>query len=167
MLFPVKFKVAVVGLVVAGGAAAALALGPAGLAVGQSSPPTSQSVQVQVATSSPATLVANGAEVDVSVTASCSGQTVDSAFVQVSLTESVDGDLANGVGSTTINCTGASQTADVVVVAFTSNPVGTPSTVPLQQFTKGPVIADTLIQACTASFTCASQENFPVIKIRK
>lgn len=131
MLFPLKVKMDMVGLVVAGGAAASVALGPAGPAAGQSSPPTPQPVQVQVAANSPATLVANGADVDVSVTASCSGQTADSAFVQVILTESVNGDLANGVGSATIDCTGTSQTADVVVVAFTSNPVGTPSTIPL------------------------------------
>jgi hypothetical protein len=166
MLFPVKVKVALVGLVVAGGAAAALALGPAGLALGQSAPPSSP-VQVQVTANSPATVVAGGADVDVSVTATCSGQTVDSAAVQVTLTESVNGDLANGTGSTTVDCTGTSQTAHVVVVAFTSSPVGTPTTVPFQEFTKGPAIADTFISACNTSYTCASQEVFPVIKIRK
>jgi len=165
MLFPVKVKLALVGLVVAGGASA-LALGPAGVAVGQSSP-SSSPVQVQATTNSPATVLAGGADVDVSVTATCSGQTVDTASVQVTLTESVNGDIANGSGSTTVDCTGTRQTAKVVVVAYASSPVGTPTTVPFQEFTKGLAIADTFISACNTTYTCASQEVFPVINIRK
>jgi hypothetical protein len=167
MLFPAKLKVALVGLAVAGGALASVALGPAGPAVGQSSPPTSQPIQVQATPNSPATVVAGGADVDVSVTFTCSGQTVSSAYLQVSLTEAVNGDLANGFGSATVDCTGTSQTAEIVVVAYTSSPVGTPTTVPFQEFTKGRAIADTLIQACNASYYCANQDVFPVIKLRK
>jgi hypothetical protein len=166
MLFPVKFRVALVGLVVAGGGAAALALGPVSAAVGQSSPPTSP-IQVQVTANSPATLVANGTEVDVSVTATCSGPDVDSAYVGVTLTEAVDGDIANGFGSTNVDCTGTSQTADIVVVAYTSSPVGTPTTVPFQNFKKGPAIADTQIYGCDYTYSCVSQEVYPVIKISK
>jgi hypothetical protein len=167
MLFPGKLKVALVGLAVAGGAVASIALGPAGPAVGQSSQPTSQPVQVQATANSPAMVVAGGADVDVSVTFTCSGQSVDSADLEVTLTEAVNGDLANGFGSATVDCTGTSQTADVVVVAYTSSPVGTPTTVPFQEFTKGPAIADTFIDACNASYSCASQEVFPVIKLHK
>ncbi len=167
MLVPVKVRVAVVGLVVAGGAVACLALGPAGPAVGQSSPPTSQPIQVQVTANSPATLVANGADVDVSVTATCSGPAIDSTYVGVTLTEAVNSDIASGFGSTTVDCTGTSQTANIVVVAYTSSPVGTPSVVPYQDFTKGPAIADTQIYACDFTYGCATQEVFPVIKIRK
>ncbi len=169
MLFPVKVKAALVGLVVAGGAVASVALGPAGPAVGQSSQPTSSSVQVHVAVHSPATLVADGAEVDVPVTANCSGPDLASGFVQVTLTEAVNGDIATGFGSVTVDCTGTSQTADVVVVAQTSSGTGLPTTVPWQEFTRGPAIADTFIQACPPS-GCTSttlQEIFPVINIGK
>jgi hypothetical protein len=165
VLFPVKVRVALVGLVVGGGAAAAVALGPGGPAVGQSSPP----IQVQVAVSSPATLVAGsgGTEVDVSVTGTCSGPDVESAYVGVTLTEAVDGDIANGFGSTTVDCTGTSQTADVVVVAFASSPVGTPSIVPYQDFTKGPAIAQAQINGCDYTYGCFSGSVTQVIKIHE
>lgn len=167
MLFPVKLKVALVGLVVAGGAAAALALGPAGLAEGQSAAPSTSPVQAQVTATSPATLVPGGAEVDVTVTASCSGPDIDSAAVQVTVTENVNGDLANGFGSATVNCTGTSQTADIVVVAYTSSPDGAPTTAPFQNFTRGRAIADTAIEACDSTYGCTNQEIFPVIRIGK
>jgi hypothetical protein len=168
MLFPLKVKVALVGVIVAGGAAAAVALGPAGAAVGQSSAPTSQPIQVQVAVSSPATLVAGsgGTEVDVSVTATCSGPDVESAYVGVTLTEAVDGDIANGFGSTNVNCTGTSQTAEVAVVAYSSSPVGTPSIVPYQDFTKGPAIAQAQIDGCDYTYGCFFGGATQVIKIK-
>jgi hypothetical protein len=167
MLFPVKVRVALVGLVVAGGAVASVALGPAGPAVGQSSPPSSPPIQVQVAVTSPATLVAGsgGTEVDVSVTATCSGPDVESAYVGVTLTEAVDGDIANGFGSTTVDCTGTSQTSDVSVVAFASSPVGTPSIVPYQDFTKGPAIAQAQIDGCDSTYGCFFGAASQVIKI--
>lgn len=153
--------VALVGLAIAGGAVAVVALGPAGLAVGQSSPP----VQAQIQVNSPARLEANGASVDVSVTASCAG--VDSTSVQVTLTEAVDGDIAFGVGSATVECTGTSQTVEVLVTALSGSGTGLPTAVPSQEFKKGPSIAVGLIQTCTVNGTCANQQVEPTIQIKK
>jgi hypothetical protein len=161
MLFPNRGKASLVGLVVAAGAVAAALLGPAGLAVGQSSPPTvgagSAPIQAQIQVNSPATLVAKGAGVNVSVTASCSGQLVDSAQVSVGLTESVKGDIASGFGAASIDCTGASQTLTVEVVAE----------LPGKAFKKGSAIATGSIDACTVNgSSCAYQTVTPTIKIK-
>ncbi len=109
MLFPTKVKVALVGLVVAGGAAAAVALGPAGPAVGQSSQP----ISVQVAVNSPATLVASGAGVDVFVTATCSG----TLSISANVTEKVGRYSATGYGTAAFNCTGTAQRVKVLAIA--------------------------------------------------
>jgi len=151
MFFSVKFRVALAGLVVAGGAAAAAALGPAGPAVGQSSPP----IQLQLQVNSPGTLVAKGAGVDVPVAASCSGNLVDSATVFVILTEAVGKNLASGSGSAVIDCTGATQNVTVVVAAQSGS-----------AFRKGSAQANAGINACTVDFsTCANQQAQPTIKI--
>ncbi len=152
---------ALVGLAVAGGAVAAALLGPAGPAVGQSSPP----VQAQIRVSSPATLGANGASVDVSVTASCAG--VASTAVQVTLTEAVHGDIATGFGNGTVDCTGKSETVDVPVIVLIGTGTATPPEVPSQDFTTGPAIAQGFIQACDADGNCASQQPERVIEIKK
>lgn len=153
MLFPAKVRMTLVGLVVAGGAAAATLLGPAGPAVGQSSPPIQEQLQVN----SPATLAAKGAGVDVSVTASCSGQLVESGSISVGLTEAVGKNLATGFGSTVIDCTGTTQTLEVVVVAGSG-----------RAFAKGPATVNASIFACAVQgFPCASQQDQPIIKIRK
>jgi hypothetical protein len=161
MLFPVKFKVALVGLVVAGGAAAAVALGPAGLAVGQSSAPTvgqsSQTVQVQVAVNSPATLVAKGAGVDVSTTVTCSGQLVISGSVGVTVTEKVGKDVASGFGGASFDCADTPETLEVLAVAEAGG----------KAFDKGSAIAQATISACAVNGPCASQEVQPTIKIKK
>lgn len=172
MLFPVKVKVALVGLVVAGGAAAALALGPAGLAVGQSSPPTvgqsSQPVQVRVAVNSPATLVATGAGVNVSITVTCSGPVPTSWNVlSVVLTQKVGKELATGSnggasGGPTfpgpVDCTGRPQRVEGLVIAF---PGG-------KAFVSGSVTAQVSVTACEnyAGGPCTGQEVQPTIEIR-
>jgi hypothetical protein len=152
MFFPVKVRVALAGLVVAGGAAAAAALGPAGPAVGQSSPP----IQLQIQVNSPATLVARGAGADVSVTATCSGNLVDSASIFVGLTEAVGKNLATGSGSALVDCTGTTQAVNVVVVAQSGS-----------AFRKGSAQVNATIFACTVdSSACGSQQAEPTIKIR-
>jgi hypothetical protein len=161
MLFRKRARVGLVGLVVAGGAAAAFALGPVGSAVGQSSPP----VEAQIQVNSPATLGANGTTVNVSVTASCAGE--DSTSVSVNLTEAVNGDIAFGFGNGTVNCTGTSQTVAVPVIVLIGTGTATPPEVPSQDFTKGPAIAVGLIQACDADFNCAIQQPERVIKIQR
>jgi hypothetical protein len=162
MLFPAKARVSLVGVVIAGGAAAAVALG-AGLAVGQSSPPTvgqsSPPIQEQIQVGSPGTLVAKGAGVDVSVTASCSGPQVVSGTVSINLTEAVKNGVANGFGGATIDCTGTPQTTEVLVIAESG-----------KAFRKGLAIANTNINACTVDLSfCASTpvEPEPSITIKK
>src|SRR5262245_4459632 len=113
MLGRTKVKVILAALAVATGAAVAAALGPAALAVGQSSPP----LQLQIQVNSPATLVARGAGVEVSVTTECSGAAPGSGTVLVFLTQRVGPDTANGTGSLPIACTGASQSYQVLVQA--------------------------------------------------
>jgi hypothetical protein len=161
MLFPAKFKVALVGLVVAGGAAAAIALGPAGLAVGQSSAPTvgqsSQPIQVQLVVNSPARLVARGAGVDVSATVSCSGQFVISGSVTVNVTEKVGKNLATGYGETGFDCMGG--TAQNVEVLAIANPGG-------KAFVKGSAIVQATMSACAVNGPCGGQSVQPTIKIR-
>ena len=162
MLFPAKTRLGLVGLVVAGGAAAAVALGPAASAVGQAS----QSVQVQLAVNSPATLVAKGASVEVSVTASCSAN-AEPPLVTVEIVENVKGTIALGYGEPAVSCTGTSQTVDVLVTAGDTSPSGM-SVGPSAPFAKGVAIADAMISACTPDgATCAGQQVQPVITIKK
>jgi hypothetical protein len=163
MLFPAKVRMSLVGLVVAGGAVAAAALGPAGPAVGQSSPPTvgqsSQPIQEQIQVSSAGTLVARGAGVDVSATVSCSGLNVVSGNVSIGLTEAVKNGIANGFGYTTINCTGAAQTVQVLVIGESG-----------KAFRKGSALANAYINACTVDLSfCANTpiEPEPTITIKK
>jgi hypothetical protein len=161
MLFPAKARVAVAGLAVAGGAAAAAVLGPAGPAVGQSSPP----IQVQIQVNSPATLVAKGAGVNVSVTAGCSA-TGEFGFVVVGVTESVQKHIAYGFAEDSIPCTGASQTFDLLVTAGSTGPSGIQEG-PSKAFAKGVAIAYASIQACSATGPCGTVQVEPIIKIRK
>lgn len=161
MLFTAKVRVILVGLVVAVGGAAAVALGPAGLAVGQSSPPTvgqsSPTIQEQIQVGSPGTLVAKGAGVDVSVTASCSGQFVESATISINLTETVKNGVATGYGGAGIDCTGTAQTTEVLVIAGSG-----------KAFKKGTAIANATINACTVDLSfCASTPATPTITIKK
>lgn len=168
MLFPVKVRAALVGLVVAGGAAAALALGPAGLAVGQSSPPTvgqsSTPNQLKVAVNSPATLVARGVGVDVSVTVTCSGPLPSAWNVSIYLTEEVGTALATGSSFGTfgptlgsINCTGRPQHAEVLVIANPGN----------KAFVAGTAEAQIGVSACEidTGLPCANAPTPPTIKI--
>ncbi len=162
MLFHAKTRVGLVGLVVAGGAAAAVALGPAGSAVGQASQP----VQVQLAVNSPATLVANGASVDVSITASCSTN-AEPPLLYVEIVENDNGTIALGFGEVAPPCTGTRQRIDVLVTAGDTSPNGT-SAGPSAQFAEGVAIANAGISACTPDgSTCASQQVQPVITIEK
>lgn len=160
MLLPTKVKVALVGLVVAGGGMAAALLGPAGLAVGQASQP----VQVQIQVDSPGTLVAKGAGVNVLVTTDCSGPAGTTASVGVNLTERAGSEVAVGIGNTTVGCTGTSQT-NVVLVTPTFG--GFPSVTAGKAFKRGTAIANASIDACSADFSsCATQQVEPTIAIR-
>jgi hypothetical protein len=160
MLFPVRVKVALAGLMVAGGAAATALVGPAGPAVGQSSQPVEATLQLN----SPGTLVAKGAAVQVPVTASCSGPAGVTGSVFVQLTERVGAETAVGGGGATIACTGTSQTAQVLVTAQISG-VG-PAAPSSKAFKRGTAIANASISACTVDFQfCANQALEPTIAI--
>lgn len=160
MLFPAKVRVALAGLTVAGGAAAAALLGPAGPAVGQSSQP----IQIQLQVDSPGTLVARGAGVDVPVTTNCSGPAGTTASVGINLTERVGSDIAVGIGSATVGCTGTSET-DVVLVTPTFG--GFPSVTAGKAFKKGTAIAQATMDACTPDFSfCATQQVATTIAIQ-
>jgi len=136
-------------LAVATGAAVAAALSPAALAVGQSSQP----LQLQIQVNSPATLVARGAGVEVSVTTQCSGALPGTGSVLVFLTQRVGPDTANGSGSSGIACTGTSQSYQVLVQASAG-----------KAFKKGSVIAQGLVNACTPDF-CDSQQVEATIQV--
>jgi hypothetical protein len=169
MLLPKRVKVSLVALVVAGGAVAAAALGPAGLAVGQSSPPTvgqsSPPLELQLAVKSPATLVANGAGVDVPVTASCSGQFAVSGSVSIiDLTEHVGNLLASGASPPSYSAStgafdcaaGTEQTIELLVIAYPA----------VKAFDRGSAVAQVILGACEVNGPCASQTLEPTIKIK-
>jgi hypothetical protein len=169
MLLTKKVKASLVGLVVAGGAAAAMALGPAGLAVGQSSSPTvgqsSPPGQLQLAVNYRATLVANGAGVDVFVTIRCPGPEVVSGSVAIiGLTERVGKYLATGGppafppgNAGTVDCTGG--TAQTIVLLEIANPA-------VKAFVQGTAVAQVTFSACDAEGACASPDLQPTIRIR-
>jgi hypothetical protein len=160
MLVSARIKMAVVGLVVAGGGAAAALLGPAGPAVGQASQP----VQAQIQVNSPGTLVAKGAGVNVSVTTNCSGPSGTTAGISLNLTERVGSEVAVGVGSTTVGCTGTNQTSLVLV---TQTFGGFPSVTAGKAFKRGTAIAQASISACSADFSsCVTQQVAPTIAIQ-
>lgn len=137
------------GLAVAGGAAAALLLSPAGPAVGQSSAP----LQLEIHVNSPATLVAKGAGADVSVTTQCSG--APSASASVTLTERVGKGIASGFASAEVGCTGASQTVTILVTAEAGG----------KAFDKSTAIAQGVIEACSP-FTCGTAQDQETITIK-
>ncbi|MGB6458264.1 MAG: hypothetical protein WBH47_27640 [Streptosporangiaceae bacterium] len=149
------------GLAVAGGAAMAVAIG-AGPAVGQISPP----IQTQLQVNSPATLLAKGSSVNVSVTASCSGTTAQ-AGIFLEITENVSKHIAFGFTESVINCTGTSQTFDLLVIAGSESPSGLPQG-PSKAFAKGVALATASIEACSPDgITCTNQQIEPTITIRK
>ena len=157
MLFPAKVKVALAGLTVAGGAAAAALLGPAGPAVGQSSQPISLEVQV----GSPATLVARGAGIDVPVTVACAGPAGTTANVGLNVTERAGSDVAVGIGSAAFNCTGASETSLVLVTPTFG---GFPSVTSGKAFKRGTAIVQAQANACVPDFSfCANPQIAPTI----
>jgi len=146
-MFPVRVRVVLAGLAVAVAGAVAALVGPAGPAVGQSSQPITDEIQV----SSPATLVARGAGADVTVIANCSGPAGTTANVTASLSER----SASAVGSTRIDCTGASQTLQVVVAVQFG-----------RVLKKGTAIGSASINPCTPDLSfCDTQSTQATIQV--
>lgn len=142
-----KIKSALAGLAIVGGAAAAVLVGPAGPALGFFSPP----LLLQIHVDSPATLVAKGAAVAVSVQIQCAGATSD-AFIDLSLTERVEGGgLARGFAFAEVKCT--DQTVHFTVIAQG-----------IKAFKAGSALADASVFACAPRF-CASEQDQRTIKI--
>lgn len=144
----VKVKAALAALAITGGAAVAT-VGSAGPALAFFSPP----LLLEIHVNSPATLVAKGAGVDVSVQFECSG--ASTAFVNVNLTERAGSAIASGYGSTEVGCTNTSQTVLVLVTAQ-----------PGKAFKKGTAVANGSISACTPDFSvCGSEQDQRTISL--
>jgi hypothetical protein len=143
-----KVKAALAGLAIAGGAAAAVLVGPAGPALGFFSPPLLLEIHVD----SPATLVAKGAAVAVSVQIQCAGARSD-AFIDLSLTERAEGGgLATGFAFAEVKCT--DQTVHFTVIAQSGG----------KAFKAGSALADASVFACAPRF-CASEQDQRTIKL--
>lgn len=149
ILHLLRTKKALAAVVVAGGAAVA-ALGPAGPAVAFFSPP----LLLQIQDVSPATLVAKGAGVNVTLKIECAG--ARTAFVSVSLTESVNKKIASGSGSAQVGCTNSTQIILVEVIAQHG-----------KAFATGKAIADGNISACSSGRNpvCGSEQDIQTIKL--
>jgi len=122
---------------------------PSSPAVGFFSPP----LLLEIHVNSPATLVAKGAGVNVTVQIECAG--ARTAQVDVSLTERSGSQIAQGFGYVEVGCTNANQTILVPVTANSG-----------KVFKKGTAIADGFIFACTPTFSvCGSEQDHETIKI--
>jgi hypothetical protein len=132
---------------VALGAAASLAL-PALPAVGTHSPLVPHDIEI----AEPMTLVAKGAGVIVPVEVTCpSGST---GFVSVRVTQRRGNRVSTGFGGTTVECTGATQTVEVLVTADQG------------AFKKGTALAEARLTACPAfPGGCVEDTDFEEISI--
>jgi hypothetical protein len=133
---------------IAAGAVIAAA-GPAGPAVAFFSPPLLLEIQVQ----SPATLVAKGAGLDVTLQIECAGAS-GSAFVDVSVTERFGKDIASGFGSTEVGCTDSKQT---IVVRVNAQNIA---------FKRGDALIQGNIFAC-APRVCGSEQDTETVQLSK
>jgi hypothetical protein len=138
----------VAAVAITGGAVIA-AVVPASPAVGFFSPP----LLLEIHVNSPATLVAKGAGVNVTVQIECSG--ARTAEVDVRVTERSGSQVASGFGSVQVGCTNANQTVLVPVTASSG-----------KVFKKGSAIAQGFIFACTPNFSvCGSEQDQQTIQI--
>jgi hypothetical protein len=142
-----RTKAAVLGGALAGGVALAL-LSPAAPALAFDSGGLHLDLSVQ----SPATLVARGAAVDVSVDVTCNSQY---AYLDVQLTERVGSRLASGYNYVQVTCTGSPQRVLVRVMASGD-----------RAFSRGTAVATANLGACTATI-CGSEQSQVTIKITK
>ena len=142
--------VAAVVAVVTGGALAAF--GPAGPAVAYFSPPLYLDLRVDT----PAYLVAGGAAVNVPVEVICTSST---AYVTVTITQSVNGTVAQGSTWADVGCTHAWQTFLLTV----------PATVSGAAFVRGSALAQASTSACTGppDYTCGAERYTATIRLRR
>ena len=133
---------------------ATLATGIAIVLVGPSSPALAYDyygLHLDITAESPATLVSQGAAVDVPVDIECNA---DFADVYVSLTERVGSQTATGSGSVSASCTGGHQRILVRVLANSG-----------KAFAKGTAAANAQIFGC--SYFCGSESTDATIQITK
>ncbi len=141
-------RATLVGVAIAAGTVFTVVV-PASPAVGFFSPP----LLLEIHVNSPATLVAKGAGVNVTVQIECAG--ARTADVYVNLTERSGSQVAQGFGYTEVGCTNANQTILVPVTANSG-----------KVFKKGSAIADGYIFACTSNFSfCGSEQDHRTIQI--
>jgi len=123
---------------------------PALPAVGQASPP---GPVVSVGVGDPATLVAKGAAVSVPVDVTCpAGST---GYLSVRVTERAGSRIASGFGSSSVVCTGAPQTVDVLVTGQG------------QAFKKGPAVAEASLSVCSYFYFCQFASDTGTIQIAR
>lgn len=109
-------------------------------------------VQVQ----SPARLVARGAAVDVPLEVTCNARP-GTASVQVSVSQKAGSGVAQGVGSTSVGCTGSGQHVTVRVQASGG-----------KTFKQGTAVASADLFGCTANFsTCGNETDSETIQIQR
>lgn len=142
-----KGKAALLGGVLAGGVALAL-LSPAAPA----SAYDSDGVYLSIAVRSPATLVARGAAVDVTVDITCN---VQNPWVFVKLTERVGNRLVDGDGELQVACTGSPQQLTIRVMDRGDRPLAL-----------GTALADASIGGCN-DVSCGSESASETIRIIK
>lgn len=110
MSVSLKKKIAAAALAVGAGGGIAAAM-PGGTAVAYYSPP----LFVDIVVDNPGHLVAKGAGVEVPVEVTCNpGAT---AYVNLTITQSINGKVARGVGYGTVGCTGSHQKVLLTAVA--------------------------------------------------
>lgn len=133
-----KTKVAVIGVALSGSVAVALSTASPALAF------LSGGLHLQAAASSPATLLARGAAMDVPVSVECNA--IQPAFVDVNVTQRLGSEIATGFGSAQVGCTGGRQD---VLIRVTANSG--------KAFAKRDAVATAVISGCTETFCAASQ----------
>jgi hypothetical protein len=143
-----RTKAAVLGGVLAAGSALAL-LSPAAPA----SAFDFEGLYLHLALQSPATLVARGAAVDVSIDVTCNS--TNSAFLDTFLNERVGNRIVTGHGYTYVTCTGSLQRAVVRVVLGSGTP-----------FARGIAVATANLYGCTET-TCGQETDDTTIEITK
>ncbi|MDQ1743936.1 MAG: hypothetical protein QOE23_2275 [Pseudonocardiales bacterium] len=143
-----RTKAAVIGSVLAGGAAVVL-LSPSSPALAY----YSGGLHLDATALSPATLVSRGAAVDVPIDVDCNAQQY--AYVNVRLTERVGSQTAVGGSYAQVACTGGHQRILVRVPASSG-----------KAFAKGSAVASVDIYGCNR-FPCGEEHSSVTIQITK
>lgn len=121
------------------GAAVAVLL-PASTAIALHSGPQAMAVTVQ----SPATLLARGAALEVSVAYSCPSG--GSGFLDLTVTQRSGSEIVSGWDSRQVSCTGSTEVVRIVVTPRTGG----------RAFKKAPVVVEAELFSCGGAYVCGS-----------